>query len=325
MKNRAAAAGLLLAMTALILDSQCASRSALSALELCCRTLIPNLFPLFVLSTLLIPRLSGLRLPLLARLLGIPNGSEGIFLLGCAGGFPVGAACIAQAVENGGISKENGERMLGFCSFCGPSFLFGVLGNVLTLMDALMIFLIQLETAILIGAFQPGHSSEHYTPEPQRTTLPNAVSRSISSMASVSAWVLLAAVCAGFLSRWLFPLLPDSLAVLATGLLELTNGIFALEAIASRDLRLILSTVFICFGGASVLLQIAGLSAPAGLSMKTCIAQKAVQSLLGGPLAYLCIRLGPTALLLPPAVLFAKIAVEISGPMVYNRPRKEGI
>lgn len=322
MKNRAAVAGLLAAMAAMILDGKCASQSALSALELCLKALIPNLFPLFVLSSLLIPKLTGIRLPFLAKLLGIPEGSEGIFLLGCAGGFPVGAACIVQAK---GLSKTDAERMLGLCSFCGPSFLFGVLGAVLSLHDALLIFAIQLETALLTAYLWPNRSSGTCKPSTEAVDLPTAVRRSISSMATVCAWVILAGVAAGFLRRWLFPLLPDSLCVLLTGLLELTNGIFSLDAIPGHDLRFLLSTIFVCFGGVSVLLQIAGLASPHGLSMKPCIIQKITQSLLGGLLAYLCIRLGPSALLLPPAVLFAKIAVEIPAAMVYNSRRKEGI
>lgn len=324
MKNRAATTGLLLAAALLILDSKCASQSALTALELCTETLIPNLFPLFVLSAMLIPALSGLRLPFLSTLLGIPHGSEGIFLLGCAGGFPVGAASIAQSVESGGISKTDAERMLGFCSFCGPSFLFGVIGNILSLSDALLIFLIQLQTAILTAVFWPNPSTSTYHPSEQNITLPAAVHRSIRSMSTVCAWVILAGVVSGFLGRWLFPLLPDVLGILLTGLLELTNGVFALSPLP-HSLQFLLCTIFVCFGGVSVLLQIGGLAAPAGLSLKTCIAQKTLQSLLGALLASLTLRLGPAALFLPCIPILVKIAVEISGPMVYNSRRKEGI
>lgn len=324
MKNRAAATGLLLAMTILILDSKCASQSALSAVELCTKTLIPNLFPLFVLSAMLIPALSGLRLPFLSRLLGIPTGSEGIFLLGCAGGFPVGAASIAQAVETNGLSKPDAGRMLGFCSFCGPSFLFGVIGSILSLPDALLIFLIQLETAILTASFCPNHSTSTYHPPTQQITLPAAVQRSIRSMSTVCAWVILAGVASGFLARWLFPLLPPALGILLTGLLELTNGVFSLNSLP-HSTQFLLTTVFVCFGGVSVLLQISGLAAPSGLPLKTCLLQKLTQALLGALLASLALRLGPAALYLPLIPIFAKIAVEISGPMVYNSRRKEGI
>lgn len=324
MRKRTAVLALTGAMTALILDSRCAADSARAALELCTGTLIPCLFPLFVVSAMLVPGLKAIRFPFLSRLLGIPAGSEGIFLLGCAGGFPVGAACIAQAAEQHSISKADAARMLGICSFCGPSFLFGVIAAVRSLEEAAMLFLIQLETALVTAAFWPGPSRASYQSSAEPVSLPEAVRRSLSSMASVCAWVILAGVAAGFLSRWLFPLIPPAPGVLLTGLLELTNGVFALER-APEGLRFLLCSVFAVFGGVSVLLQIGGLAAWAGLSMTQCIAQKAVQAILAAILALLLLRFGPRVLFLPPVVLFAKIAVEISGPMVYNSRRKEGI
>ena len=324
LKNRAAVSVLLAAMVLLILDSRAAARSALEAMELCRKTLIPTLFPLLVLSSLLVPKLSSLRIPLFSRLLMIPAGSEAIVLLGCAGGFPVGAACIAQAVETGGLSKKDANRMLGLCSFCGPAFLFGVIGSLFSLPEAAVLFIIQLETALLVGAFWPGEPGSAYAPPRNSVDLPAAVRRSVSSMASVCAWVMLSGVAAGFLDRWLFPLLPSPLGPVLTGLLELTNGVFSLYALPA-DLRFLFCAVFVCFGGVSVLLQIGGLAAAAGLSMSECIRQKAVQALLGGFLALLFRRLGPAALFLPLLPLFAKIAVEIPGAMVYNTGRKEGI
>ena len=87
-------------MLALILDSRCAADSAREAIELCIDTLIPVLFPLFVLSAMLVPALGALRMPLLSKILGFPEGGGGLFLIGCAGGFPVGAACVTQAARD---------------------------------------------------------------------------------------------------------------------------------------------------------------------------------------------------------------------------------
>ena len=140
MKKRTTIA-LLTAMVLLILDSRCTADSAREALSLCARTLIPSLFPLFVLGGMLAPGLAGLRIPGLSRILGFP---EGFFLLGCLGGYPLGAACIAQAVERNELSKTDAGRMTGLCSLCGPGFLFGVLGGILSLREAALIFVMQL-------------------------------------------------------------------------------------------------------------------------------------------------------------------------------------
>ena len=324
MRKRTGSMLLVLTMAVLILDSRCAAEAARQALDLCIGTLIPSLFPLFVLSAMLIPALKDLSLPRLSRLLGFPKGSGGLFLIGCAGGFPVGAACIAQAAEKKLLPRENAEDLLGLCSFCGPSFLFGVVARVLSLRDAALLFLIQLETAVLIAAFRHRPTPAACSPGAEPMTLPQAVRRAVSSMATVCAWVILAGVTAGFLKRWLFPLLPEALGVFLTGILELTNGIFALNVL-SPTLRLPFCAVFVTFGGVSVLLQIAALAAPAGLRMGRCICQKLLQAFLAALLAGMIQMLGAWALVIPVGALIPKIAVAISGGVWYHSGRKEGI
>ena len=318
------AAGLLFAMTALILDSRCAAGSAREAIELCIGTLIPVLFPLFVLSAMLVPAMGALRMPRLSKILGFPEGGGGLFLIGCAGGFPVGAACVAQAARDKLLSREIAGDLLGLCSFCGPSFLFGVIGNALSLQDAAVLFLIQLETALLIAVFRRRSAPGSFRTNPEAVGLPLAVRRAISSIATVCAWVILAGVAAGFLRRWLFRLLPKALGIFLTGILELTNGVFALEGL-SPGLRLPFCAFFVTFGGVSVLLQIAAVAAPAGLRMGKCIRQKTVQALLAAVAAILVQIIGPWAMAIPLPVLIPKIAVEISRGVCYDNERKEGI
>ena len=319
MRKRTAAA-CILAGAALILDSRCAAQSALESLDLCARVLIPNLFPLFVVSAMLVPGLQGLGIPVLSRLLGFPAGSEGIWLLGLCGGFPVGAACVAQSVDSGSLTPKDGARMLGLCSLCGPAFLFGVLPRFLPMDEVLALFILQMETSLLLAVLWPGRSGERLCPSAQTISVPEAVKRAVDSMLSVCAWVTLAGVAAGFLRYWLFPILPNILGTVMTGLLELTNGIFALP----EEHRFTLCALFVCFGGVSVLLQIGGLAAKAALGMKVCVLQKCVHALLGTAAAAAYQHLGPGAFLLIPAFLFLKMTLEIHGSMVYNGRERKG-
>lgn len=313
-------------MAVLILDSRCAAQSARDALTLCLQTLVPVLFPLFVFSAMLVPRLSSLRIPGLNRLLGMPAGSEGLFLLGCVGGFPVGAACVSQAAHSGALGKADAERMLGLVSFCGPSFLFGILGFFFSLGEVVLLFLIQLISAILTAQFYPSSSNAVFRDsEMVPVNLNTAIGKATRSMASVCGWVTMAGVAAGFLRRWFTPLLPGWGATAVTGLLELTSGVFALSEVSDQRLRFIFCAAFVCFGGISVLLQISGFAASAGLSMKTCITQKSTQSFLGAILAAGSCAFGPLFLLAGAVLPALKIAVEIYGRMVYNGARKEGI
>jgi hypothetical protein len=119
----------LFAMILLIVDSKTALSGTAQGVDLCIRTVIPSLFPFFVISVLMTSALLEQPLPFLkhlGRICGIPAGSEGIFLLGLIGGYPVGAQAVAQAWKAGSISEKAAKRMLGFCNNCGPSFLFGI-------------------------------------------------------------------------------------------------------------------------------------------------------------------------------------------------------
>ena len=305
----------------LILDSHAAAASASHAIELCIRTLIPGLFPLLVVSAMLVPGLKQIRIPWLARLLGFPEGSEGLFLLGCAGGFPVGAACVSQAVHSGTLDRRNAGRMLGLVSFCGPGFLFGIIGPMLGPEKAVLLFLIQLETGLLIASLWPRFGGISTKDIAEAVCLPEAVKRGLHSMATVCAWVILASVTAGIAQRWVLPLLPDMVGYLFTGLLELTTGVFAIGGL-SAELQFWMCAVFLSFGGISVLLQISSLAASAGLGMKTCAIQKAMQALFAGVLAAAYLVWGWPALLIP---IFVKTVLEFPGLMVYNAERKEGI
>ena len=312
------------AMVFLILDSRCAARSAREAMTLCAQTLIPTLFPLFVLAGMVVPGLASIRIPGLAKLLGFPEGGEGFFLLGCLGGYPLGAACITQAMEERHLSKQDAQRMAGLCSLCGPGFLFGAVAGILSLREASVIFLLQLESAILTAAFWPSPSEEKCRISARPVSLPAAINRAVSSICSVCAWVTLAAVAAGFLRRWIFPFLPGMAGIVLTGLLELTNGLFSIREL-STELRFLLCALFLSFGGVSVLLQIAGFLSPAGISMMPCIIQKLTHGVLTTALAIGTLHFGAITFAVVPAALFLKKAVEIPGRMVYNVARKEGI
>ena len=78
-------------MLALILDGRTAIDGARQGIELCLRTVIPSLFPFFVLSILLTSSLLGGSLAVLrplGRLFGMPDGAESLLIPAFLGGYP---------------------------------------------------------------------------------------------------------------------------------------------------------------------------------------------------------------------------------------------
>jgi hypothetical protein len=123
----AAAAGMLI----LILDSRTALDAARESVQFVIQTVIPSLFPFFFLSGWLTG--SDCRsfriLSLAARLFRVPNSCSYLLLPAFLGGYPSGAQAIASAQQQGKLSKDNAQRLLGYCSNAGPSFLFGILAS----------------------------------------------------------------------------------------------------------------------------------------------------------------------------------------------------
>ena len=123
---------LMIGMLAMILDSRTALQGASQGVELCLTAVIPSLLPFLCLSMALTQRLFSKRLPLfgvIGRLFGIPKGAEILLLPALLGGYPAGAACIAQAANRGALQKRDAEILLGFCSLPGPAFLFGLVAR----------------------------------------------------------------------------------------------------------------------------------------------------------------------------------------------------
>lgn len=312
---------------ALILDSRCAAEGAAAGLELCLRTVLPGLFPLFVLSGILLPQLYGLRFPsFLSRFLGIPKGAEGLFLLGLLGGFPMGAGAVAQAVRSRRLSKADGESMLGICCQCGPAFLFGMLPAVFGRPEIpALCFLLQLESVLLLAHLRRGCTGAVRISAVRSPSLSEAVSGAVRAMGTVCAWIVLACVAGRYVQNYLTPLLPQGLSFLLGAGLELAGGCLSLRRISDPGLRLVLCAGLLSFGGVCVLLQIRALAAEAGLSMGRCLRQKLLQSALSMALAAGTLRFGPFFLLFPiPAACLLKKQWKNSATCGIIAPIREG-
>lgn len=315
------------AMAALILDSRTASTAAAQGVELVLRTALPSLFPFFVLSALILPTCTRLSFPWLARILSIPQGWESVFLLGTIGGYPVGAQCVCQGYGSGQLSKKDAQRMLGFCTNCGPAFLFGILTPMFSSpWIPLAVFLTNILSAFLTGLVWPSHRPGSASrPNLPAISLQEAVQRGIRSMASVSAWIILGKILLAFLSKNVlchFPVLPG---ICLTGLLELTNGCLTLPTLP-QWLQFPAACLFTSFGGLCVAMQVHSLCAAAKLEVTTYLPQKLTQCSIALILS-LIFSYTPGDDPLKLAALMAcgivgalsKKTVEISGTMMYNK------
>jgi hypothetical protein len=265
----------------LIIDGQTALMGASEGMELCIKTVIPSLFPFFVLSSMLTSSLMGTSIGFLRpffHCLGVPSGAESLVVTGFLGGYPVGAQSVASAYRAGVLTKNTAQRMLAFCNNAGPSFLFGMVSSVFPYRWMVwMLWAIHILGAIFAALMIPNEDTAPSKPvKGQILNLSAAIVASIRVMAVVCAWIVLFRIVITFLNRWFLWLLPTSLQVAIMGVLELANGCCALEQITDVNLRFVICSGMLAFGGICVTMQM--VSVTGGLSLKQYFLGKAIQT-----------------------------------------------
>lgn len=324
----------------IILDAKTALTGASDGIRLCLFTVIPSLFPFFILSTMLNNELLGSSIIFIkpvARFCGVPKGAESLLLLGLVGGYPVGAQCIYNAYNLGAITHRQGQRMLGFCNNAGPAFIFG-LGTCLfrSPIYTWSTWGIQTISAILIGALLPGkaYSStkiKHY----DSISLPHALKNSIHITANVCGWIVTFRIVICFLSRWILWLLPQHLQVLTSGIIELSNGAVNLLNIPGTGLRFVLFNIMLSSGGFCVAMQTRSATDKLGMGLyfPGKVLQMCVAFLLSSVIQFLICPAGEQTSISPIAIAFSisvftytlfllhkiKKRVAITKKMLYNR------
>ena len=265
----------------LIFDSELAVEGARNGIHLCMMTVIPSLFPFFVLSMLLTNSLSSCRSPkwqVLAKGLGIPPAAAPVLIPSILGGYPVGAKCAGDLYRNHQLSKEEAERLLAFCSNAGPSFLFGMVSGFFSEQRTIwLLWFIHLFSAVLTAlVIPPVQQQPDSTVMEKRKDQQAVIGSAAKAMGLVCCWVILFRMVITFLNDWLLWLAPDWGKVLLTGFLELTNGCCELQLISDETIRFILCSCMLAFGGLCVLLQTAGVTR--GLSLSWYLRGKALQT-----------------------------------------------
>lgn len=274
-------AGSALGMLVLILDGKTALEGAKDGIFLCLSTVIPSLFPFFVLTILLTGTLlgssTGILRPL-GRLWGLGHGAQALLIPALLGGYPAGAQAVALAWESGQLCKEDAQRLLPLCNQPGPAFLFGMVS--LFFPQRRMIWalwaVVILSALLTAQLFSCNKVSAQLISIPADKSVSGVLRSAMGTMASVCGWVVLFRVILAFFGRWFLWLLPVNGQVIVTGMLELSNGCILLEKITSPSLRFCVAAGMLSFGGICVGMQTA--SVAKALSLKPYWLAKTVQT-----------------------------------------------
>lgn len=282
--------GMLGGMALLLICSADTAQAVRDALTLCAQSVIPALFPFFVLSSLFIDSgcaavLGKILAPVMRWLFGMSGAGSTAFLLGMIGGYPVGGRTIGALYRSGQCSREECERLLAFCNNAGPSFILGIagLGCFGSVKIGTWLYLIHIGAAMIVGFLF--RSKVHSSGFSAKTAKPSWIDSWISAMRDgaqamlhVCAFVVFFLVILRLLSR--FTGIQHG-AIL--GIIELTNGILRL---GNDPHSFMWAAGLLGWGGLSVHCQTSAVLHDSGLSMKRYFAGKALQAVISMGLAW---------------------------------------
>lgn len=306
--------GLLLWVMGLLRWPQEVIEAGQQGLTLCASTLIPSLFPFFVLSSLLVS-LNLTRYPgrwlerAMKPLFGVSGSGASALLLGMVGGYPVGAKTVAELYGSGQCTKPEAQRLLLFCNNAGPAFFLGVVGGSIlkSVKLGMLLWLCHMVSALLLGWFAERLFPLRTSTVPRFSTAPctkpapssailfvDAVKKSFLSVLNICAFVVLFGILLTLCRlAGLFDLLTvscttvrsvDAVQSLFSGFIELSNGIASLP-IRPLSLALPLAAFLLGWGGICVHCQTISVLAGSGLSVLPYLCAKLLHGLLS---ALLC-------------------------------------
>lgn len=278
-----------------------ATKCCFDSVLLCISKVIPSLFPFFVLNEIIFS--TGLSYTLgnklgkfFSKLFGISNESSICFLSGCLFGFPLGTKGVADLLKKNVISREEGERLVCFCSNTGPAFAIGFVSSILgNTKAAFVIYLSQVLSAIIIGLVLR-KKGENIPPAPTRqcnirlSAIPKAIGCSVYPMLNVCAFVCFFSCVIYSVEGFLFSLnLNEYTESLITGFVEITNGISRLADLPVDNLSVWLCAFFVGWSGISVIMQSISIMSEHGLRYKKFLFSKLVQGVMCANLSvFLC-------------------------------------
>lgn len=282
--------------------------AAKNGLVLCAETIVPSLFPFFMLSSFFINTgysslISRPLQPIFSRLFGISSAGTGAFFLGSFAGYPVGAKSVAELRETKQISAEEANRLLRFCNNAGPLFLIGTVGAGMfgnVQYGYLLLFSHLISSAVVGVLFRRNVSSDrHAHPTNIRFSwdfFSESLSSSVTSILSVCGSVILFQVFIAALHHFgiltfFAELLTAGKAIgvgksILSGIIEMTSGIRIISQLHGYSDRILLSAVSLLIGFGGLCVHIQTFTFIKKLSKKTYLTGKLLQGMFSAIFTY---------------------------------------
>ena len=264
--------------------------AASEAVTLCISAILPTLFVFMVCSDFFVSAGIGkiIKKPFsrfMRPVFSIGGAGALALALGLVSGYPVGAKCVCNLYEKKDITKNEAERLLGFCNNCSPIFVIGSVGTVMLKSKDLGYILcsVHIVAAIICGMVLRLFRKENPYELMHRDEIgsvsislikavTDSVKNSLFSVLTVCAYTVL---FSQIISMVYFIFGQNFITYVLGGIIEITNSV-SKTALSGESIKLILPAIsfMLGFGGMCVHLQTAAIVKNTNLSLKLYIAGK---------------------------------------------------
>lgn len=307
--------GTMTVMLLWIVRPEITAQAGIAGIDLCVQVLIPTLFPFFVLTNLIVScgyhhYVARLLQPIMAPLFKMPHVAATALTMGALGGYPMGAATTVALYDRGEIDTPTASRLLGFCNFAGPGYVFGVLGFGLfnSFWVGCALYSSHLMAGILVGISmnhrkkpEKARGKHHKIPpnQPFHNALVSAIKTAFSTALTVCGFLIFFNIVIAFFQGWHLLDYPIALLQqmgfssqqaqgLLSGLMEMTTVVSWIRPASPDVLTLSMLGFLLGWGGLCIYFQVSALVDDRPLTMAHYTRGKVWQGLVASILTPVC-------------------------------------
>ncbi|MBO7304085.1 MAG: hypothetical protein J6V09_02555 [Clostridia bacterium] len=262
-------------------------------LRLCYKAVIGSVFPFIVLTDIFVAYAHPERITILRvifeKLFKINGRAISATVLGMLCGFPIGVRVARRLYDDGTLSRDECERLIGFSNNTGPAFAISAVGASIrgSVRDGIIIYLSMLLAAVTVGIIFGIGKHPSYAPIKERDAefnLTESIKNAGTSTLSICSCVVFFSVIDGLAKHFIKN---ELIYLFLSPLLEVTGAEAAIAAIDIRSpaLSLALAAFALSFSGFSVHMQAKAFLSGTDLRMKTYYLEKLAQGLIAAAIS----------------------------------------
>ena len=254
----------------ILLNKHLISKTIIYSFSIWFNTLVPSMFPMFILSDILISYNFTEYIPnsiikFISKIFNISKNAVLIIFLSLVSGFPTNAITTLSAYEKKLISKKEAEHLLLFNHFANPLFVLETVG-VFYLNNTkygIIILASHILSNIIIGIIfkkRNTYTLDNYISNNNKSQsfgniITNSIKKTINNLLMISGTITLFLILSTLIIN-VFNL-NNYISIIVQSILEMTTSISSLSILNTNNIiKVVASSMIISFGGLSIHLQV---------------------------------------------------------------------